>query len=240
MKKLVVLAAWILGGILSVSLVMGVSFLVALRIGRASNQVQVPDVVGKSWDDAVKLAETSDLVIEVAEQRHDEVVPSGHVLQQDPPAGASVRRGRKVRAILSLGGEVIKVPLVVGQASRKAEAEIRQDGLVPGDEAVAPARDAAAGTVVAQVPPPGTPAGPGARVYTLVSSGPEPARWVMPDLTGRTERDVEEWIDACGFRRGAVRRTDTSAEPSGVVVGQLPLSGYPIQARDVVELTVSR
>ncbi len=64
--------------------------------------------------------------------------------------------------------------------------------------------------------------------------------WVMPDLEGRTIRIVEEWIARSGFRKGPVRRIRSSRVPSGTVVGQFPLAGYPIRARDVVELTVAR
>jgi beta-lactam-binding protein with PASTA domain len=61
----------------------------------------------------------------------------------------------------------------------------------------------------------------------------------MPDLTGRTLRDVQEWITLCGFRSRAVRRVPAEGKRSGTVLGQLPLSGYPIARRDVVELTVA-
>jgi beta-lactam-binding protein with PASTA domain len=61
----------------------------------------------------------------------------------------------------------------------------------------------------------------------------------MPDLTGKTLREAQEWITLCGFRRGAVRRVPADGKPSGMIVGQLPLSGYPIARREVVELTVA-
>jgi beta-lactam-binding protein with PASTA domain len=52
-------------------------------------------------------------------------------------------------------------------------------------------------------------------------------------------REAQEWITLCGFRRGAVRRVPADGKPSGMIVGQLPLSGYPIARREVVELTVA-
>jgi beta-lactam-binding protein with PASTA domain len=61
----------------------------------------------------------------------------------------------------------------------------------------------------------------------------------MPDLAGRTLREAQEWITLCGFRSGAVRRVPAEGKRSGTIVGQLPLSGYPIAPRDVVELTVA-
>jgi beta-lactam-binding protein with PASTA domain len=62
----------------------------------------------------------------------------------------------------------------------------------------------------------------------------------MPDLTGLRRSDAEKWITGSGFRRGAVRRVRMGGWPPGTVVGQLPLPGYPVRKRDVVELTIAQ
>jgi serine/threonine-protein kinase len=220
--------------------VAAVSFLAVLKIETRSTQVAVPDLSGTDRREAERLAAARDLVVEVAQERHDALVPSGRILQQDPPAGASVRRGRKIRVVLSLGGEVLKVPDLVGKADRQAVVELRRDGLVAGDDAVVPSRAVAPGTVVAQVPPPESLAIGGMRIHRLVSSGPPPVLWVMPDLIGRPIAKVEAWISTCGFRKGTVRRVEASGRPAGTVVGQLPPEGYPVSSRDAVDLTVAR
>jgi serine/threonine-protein kinase len=162
------------------------------------------------------------------------------VLQQMPPAGFSVRRGRKVKVVLSLGGKVLEVPDLIGHAARAVRIELRQEGFVPGDETRIPHRSALPGTVVAQVPPAHTPAVPNTRVHPLVSDGPAPPKWVMPDLSGLPRDRAESWISLAGFRRGAVRRVRMAGRAPGTVVGQLPLAGYPVVTNEVVELTVAR
>ena len=127
-----------------------------------------------------------------------------------------------------------------GEASREVEFRIRQQGLASGNEARAFVRASAAGTVVGQVPAPGTIAGADTRVHRLVSEGAVPVRWVMPDLTGLPLSRAESWIEMSGFRRGTVRRSSSDGRPSGVVVGQLPLSGHPIAAKGLIELTVAQ
>lgn len=238
-RKAVVTVAWIAGAGVLLGSVALVSFFATLKLELKGTQVVVPDLAGMSRDEAARAAAARDLVIEVVQQRHDVRIPSGRVLQQEPPAGASVRRGRKVRLVESLGGEVLEVPRLVGQADRTMTIEIQREGLVAGDEAIVPSR-AAEGTVLAQEPPAGSPAVPGVRVHRLVSGGPEPPRWVMPDLAGRPLQRVERWIDLAGLRKGAVRRVDAPGRPSGTIVGQLPLAGYPVTSRGVVELTVAR
>jgi beta-lactam-binding protein with PASTA domain len=231
---------WILGVVGLLGVVFGLSFYVSVRSAVLSNEISVPDLVGLDLEAAASEVKEMELRLQVVDQRHDPAVPSGRVLEQMPRPGSSVRRGRKVRLVVSLGGEVLAVPDLVGQTARAVEIELRREGFVPGDEAHISAPGSRAGTVIGQVPPPGTPAVPSSRVHRLVSDGPAPVTWVMPDLIGLTSNDAERWIAGTGFRRGAVRRVSMGGWPSGTVVGQLPLPGYPVRDRDVVELTVAQ
>lgn len=215
-------------------------FWIALQFGSGSDVVAVPDLTGKTEQEAREAATAAGLEIEIAEERNDPAVASGRIAEQEPSAGAEVRRGRRVRLVRSLGGRRLTVPAIVGEPQREVEVRLRQQGLEPGSVARARTREAAPGIVIAQVPPEGTPAIPGMAVHRLVSDGPPPVRWVMPDLTGRSIERVEDWIRWGGFRRGAVRRVAADGRRPGEIVGQLPLAGYPIASRGVVELTVAR
>ena len=220
--------------------VASLSFCVAFRVQRRSNVVTVPDWTGKPKAAAQAEAAELGLVLEATGQRHDPGVAVDGILQQDPPAGAVVRRGRTVRVMVSLGGETIAVPDLVRHPARQAEAEIRRLGLTPGFEARVHDVDVSEGQVIAQAPFPGTVSFSGERVHRLVSEGPRPARWVMPALAGRPLRDVQVWNTLCGFRSGPVRRMPAEGRASGTVLGQRPLPGSAIGFRDVVELTVAR
>lgn len=232
--------AWIVLAAALVLVAGGGAFWVATHLGRREATSVVPELVGLGADEAARAAERAGVVLEVVDERNDPSVPSGAVLAQDPAAGSRVRGGRKVRVVRSLGGARIDVPSLLGAPAREAEFRIRQQGLSPGDESRTFARRAPAGSVLAQVPAPGTIAGSDTRVHRLVSDGPVPARWVMPDLTGLALPRVEAWLETCGLRRGTVRRVPSDAGPAGTVVGQLPPSGHPIAARGIVELTVAQ
>jgi serine/threonine-protein kinase len=218
----------------------GGAFWFATHLGRDGMTCVVPDLAGLGDEDARRAAEGAGVVLEVVDERNDGSVPSGAVLSQDPPAGSQVRRGRKVRIVRSLGGERIEVPELEGEPAREVEIRLQQRGLAAGEEARAFRRLSPPGTVIAQVPAPGTIAGKDTRVHRLVSEGPVPVAWVMPDLTGQPLSRAEAWIEACGFRRGKVRHLPSDGTSAGVVVGQLPLSGHPIAARGVVELAVAQ
>jgi serine/threonine-protein kinase len=229
---------WLVGGGGLVVVTFFVSFFVAMRVEMRSSALAVPDLVGLTLEEARALAKT-ELVLEVVDQRNDPRVASGRILEQMPPEGASVRRGRKVKLVLSLGGRVLSVPDLVGQAARAVTIELAQEGFVPGEEARVHSARMEAGRVLAQVPPAQTSAVPSSRVHRLVSAGPLPVAAVMPDLRGRRREEVEQWIEMAGLRRGAVRHVAAAGRAQGLVVAQAPLSGHPVRVKDVVDLAVA-
>jgi beta-lactam-binding protein with PASTA domain len=214
------------------------AFWMSFKAQRRATEVHVPELRGLSQVEAEARAGRAGVVLEVVEERHDPATSRGQVLGQEPGAGASVRRGRKVRVVLSLGGEVLQVPQLVGEGARTVALRLEQAGFALGDEARFWSRGVPAGTVLAQSPAAGSPGVPGTRVHRLVSGGPPPTRWVMPDLTGLERARVESWITASGFRLAPVRRVAGPGAP-GTVVGQLPLPGHPVGSRAVVQLTVA-
>ena len=213
------------------------TFWFSFNAQRRASEVEVPELRGLTSSEAEARAARSSLVVEVVEERHDPATSRGQVIGQEPSPGSAVRRGRKVRVILSLGGEVLRVPNLVGSGARSVALRLEQEGFALGDEARTWSRGVPAGTILAQVPAPGSPGVPGTRVHRLVSNGPPPTRWVMPDLTGLSRTRAESWIDSSGFRLAPVVYVAGSDAP-GTVVGQLPLPGHPVSSRAVIQLTV--
>lgn len=240
LKRLGWATLWVAGGVALTGAAFLFSFFTAMRVEMRSTEVAVPDLAGLDVEAAKQRAEPLDLVLEVVDQRNDPRVASGRVLEQMPPPGANVRRGRKLKVILSLGGKVLTVPDLEGHAARAVVIELRQEGFLPGEEARVHSYRVASGQVLAQVPAAGATVVPHSRIHRLVSDGPHPATWVMPDLTGKSRSEAERWISLCGFRRGVVRRVPAGGETGrGTVVAQLPQAGYPIRSRDIVELAIA-
>lgn len=217
-----------------------VGFWIALQFGPDVEVVRVPDLANVPVEEAERRAREAGLEFEIVEDRNDPEADPGTVAEQEPAPGAEVARGRRVRVVRSLGSERLVVPDLVGQPAREVEIRLRQLGLEAGVESRAYRRTGAVGSVLAQVPAAGGPASSGTRVHRLVSEGPVPVRWVMPDLAGRRLDAVETWLRWCGLRRGALRRVDAAGRESGTIVGQLPAAGSPVSARGVVELTLAR
>ena len=109
---------WVGAGLALAGIAFVVSFFVAMRVEMSSTEVRVPDLTGMTLEAASHEVAAQELVLQVVDQRNDPAIASGRILQQAPPADVSVRRGRKIKLVMSLGGKVLNVPDLVGQAAR--------------------------------------------------------------------------------------------------------------------------
>ena len=240
LRKQGILALWLVGGSALVFGAFLFSFYMAMKIEMRSTEVAVPDLAGLSFEEASEVTSLLELHLEVADHRHDPSVASGKVLQQEPGPGASVRRGRRVKLVMSLGGRVLEVPDLTGKAARAVSFELQRDGFTPGDQAWAHTREVSTDRVMAQTPLSESPAVPGTRVHRLISKGTRAPVYVMPDLVGLSGTAARRWIRSYGFRVGPVREIRSGNMRPGQVVGQLPPAGYPVRSKQIVELNVAR
>src|SRR5207253_11418869 len=74
---------------------------VGITVSRGPPQVQVPDVVGKTRDDAISTLTAAGLKFDV-HQVHSSKSPDT-VTAQDPPAGTMILKGKRVRINVSSG-----------------------------------------------------------------------------------------------------------------------------------------
>ena len=97
--------------------------------------------------------------------------------------------------------------------------------------------DYAAGTIVAQFPPPTT---AGAQVALLVNRGERGARYVMPDLIGINGERAAELMRTRGFRATVVGDHPYPGVAAGIVLRQQPQAGFQIAPGEPISLEVSR
>jgi len=94
--------------------------------------VDVPDVVGQTYDDAASLLDDLDLVPQRFEEPND-TIEAGLVMSTDPPAGTSVAHGQIIRITVSSGPKKVEVPDVTRLDEAAARAALEGAGLVVGE-----------------------------------------------------------------------------------------------------------
>lgn len=233
---------WSAGKIVVLLAALGATFLVsafvAVRFAVRAREVTVPDLSGRSVNDASTQLDDLGLTLRVDDnQRVDPRVPAGRVLQQDPASGIRVRRQRSIRVWVSAGEATTTVPDLVGQTERTAQMRLQQDGLTLAAVAEIRSHDYATEAVVAQEP---APAVTGDRVALLVNRGESAATYVMPDLIGVDGERAADFLRRRGFRVAMTGTQPYPGVPAGVILRQAPAGGFQIAPGEAIALEVSR
>ena len=229
--KLLVLAAALLGTFV-------VFAAAAMRVALRAREVRVPDLAGRTVQDATSILADQGLTLRVDEiKRAHPKIPEGRITQQDPTPGTVARRQRGVKVWLSLGQQAAVVPELTGQTERTAQMRLQQDGLVLASLAEIRSDEFPPDAIVAQNPPPGT---RGAQVSLLVNRGAEGATYVMPDLIGIEGDRAADFLRGRGFRVAVVGDHPYPGVPAGVVIRQTPAGGFQIAPGEAISLEVSQ
>ncbi len=107
---------------------------IKVTISKGQNIVQVPKFVGLTKDEAMKLANEKELVLDIQEDFDDEIEKGIVILQKLPEAaegtelaeGTEILAGTKIQIKVSLGIEQVVVPNLVGMTEAEAKAKITE------------------------------------------------------------------------------------------------------------------
>lgn len=233
---------WGVGKVLLLAGALAATYLVfaaiAMRVAIRAREIKVPQLTGRHVDEAATLATTLGLTLNIDETRRpDPKIPAGHVLGQEPAAGATARRQRGIRVWVSAGARAVVAPRLIGESERSAQIRLTQESL--SVSSIAEIRDAnyPPGVVVAQDPPPDTKT---SDVRLLINRGEDRVTYVMPDLIGVNGQGAADLLRARGFRVAIVSQQTTQDIPAGIVIRQTPAGGYQVHPGDAISLEVTR
>jgi eukaryotic-like serine/threonine-protein kinase len=212
------------------------NLLVMPRFVRHGEETLVPSLHGVPGGEVEARLRAAGLRPGATTRAYDDDVPMGQAARQAPPPGSRVKRGREVDVVISLGTAALRVPDVERESLVHARFLLGQIGLKDGRRRVVRTSDAAVEDVVAANPSPGTPVRGRSTVDLLVSAGPIPQRYLLPDLRGTTVEDASALLEAAGLQvelRAGARRGDRVRE-------QAPAPGAPVEAGQTVALRAGR
>ncbi len=231
-----------------------VSALTAMRLAIHGREVAIPKLVGLTVAEAERGANSAGLQITIERQFYSPDIPEGRIMTQMPPPGTKVRRGWMVRVAQSLGPQRVAIPDVTGQSERVAEMSIRRRSLDLASIAQVNLPDTTPDQVVSQSPPANASGVAAPKISLLVSNGPEPTAFVMPDLTGQPLGSATLALQDAGLRVGRVTmvsalapaegqsppNTSPAAQPNSasMIVTQSPAAGQKIVVGSTVNFEV--
>jgi serine/threonine-protein kinase len=192
---------------------------IQLIVSRGPPPVAVPDVTGKSPEEATAALQAAGFLVQ-QETPYDETVPAGSVIGTDPKSGTDTPRDSTVNLLVSNGPAPVTVPDVAKQTYDQAAAALTGagftvtradvfDATIPKDQ------------VVGTTPAAGTAAPRGSQVTINLSKGPELV--AVPNLVGRSLDAATAQLQGLGFV------VDTQSYlPGRVVRASDPASGTQV------------
>jgi serine/threonine-protein kinase len=229
--------------------VLGLVFLVAAGISayvtltiiiKSEDTVIVPDLVGKDVVSALEMLTDLQLNTKVYGSEYNQQFPKNHVTFQEPEAGAEIKKDRDVRIIISKGAKSILMPNIVSLSEQQARMIIEENGLTRGRMSRAFDSRVEKNHVIVQVPRAGRMITRGDRVDVLISMGPAPVKYLMPDLIGHHLDRAVLMIENANLTVGNLRSRFDRQKSHNSVISQEPPAGFGVNSQDPVDLVINR
>jgi beta-lactam-binding protein with PASTA domain len=214
--------------------------LVVVKIVVTREGVVVPDLVGKDVVAALEVANKYGLGLKITDRMFNTSAPTNYIISQEPKPGGWLKPEGIIRVVVSKGLGEAAVPVVQGLPWRDAKATLERYGLRLGELLRIHTERVAREAVIAQSPPGEAKIMKGGPVTLLVSDGPWPVSYVMPDLRGQPQYVANDVTAAIGLRVEKVSYAERPEARAGSVVDQRPTPGQKVTAGEGVQLVLAK
>ena len=203
-----------------------------------SEMVKVPDVTGKTYEEAQKELNKYDLGIHKSTAPSD-TVEKGKIISQDPADGKKVKKHTTVNVVISSGEEAktTTIPNVVGMSEADAEKALQDKNLVVKKGDPVYSDNVEQGEVVSVSPSEGAEVKEGTTVTLVISKGNQPA--TVPKLTGKSKSDAEAALSQAGLSGNATEDYSDTVE-EGVIISQDTDAGKEVSKGTTIGYVVSK
>lgn len=217
-----------------------ISAIFSFQFTLKGEMVTLPDLIGKTLDEAKTELEKNKLHLVQSGVRLDQRFDRGKIIFQDPPVSSKVKIHTEVRVVLSAGKEKVTVPRLLGKNVQTISPILKEAGLREGKISHVHTPKYAAGKIIGQYPLPEEEVGRDTSVSLLVSEGQHEIRYLMPDLIGRKAASSIIQLEGLDFNVSDIRYRYYRGLESGIIINQSPAPGSKIQKRNRITLEVSK
>lgn len=183
---------------------------IKINVSKGTEQITVPDLKGKSADDAQKALSEAGLNGQQGDTVFSDDVPEGMVASQETSAGSTANKGDTVVFHLSKGSEKVTIPNVVGMTQSQATSKLESAGFAVSTTTETN-KDVEKGNVSKQSKT-GT-AAKGTTITITISSGPGEA----PSVVDMSESKAKEAIEKAGYKYDVQYKSDSSVAKGNVI-----------------------
>ncbi|MEU5258613.1 Stk1 family PASTA domain-containing Ser/Thr kinase [Amycolatopsis sp. NPDC021455] len=214
---------------------------ITLYVGVAPGKANVPDLKGKTQDQAQKALTEAKLTLDqnVDQVEVDDPNQAGLVQSQTPSASSEVDEGTSVRITIGKSKQLKSVTDFTGKPYSQAKSTLEGQGF--RTKKVEAASDTVAKDLVITQNPNGGQLAVGELITLTVSTGPENQNQIqMPILVGMTFDDAQAKLQSMGWTGTLRPQADrNSKQPEGTVTKQSVPPGTPITKDQAITVSVS-
>ena len=202
-------------------------------------EVELPEVVGMSREEAKKTVEDLKLIFEVSSEEFNKEVPEGYVISQDPTyiADYNVKEGSTVKVVISKGQEKTTVPKVVGMTRQEAVDALEEANL-KAEIVEETSRTVEEGYVISQEVEAESEVYAGDTIKIHVSTGTGIKQVTVQNVVGQTEANAKSTLEGQGLKVTVNYVEATSND--GKVTAQSVAGGTTVDEGTTVTLTVNK
>ena len=203
----------------------------------SSENITVPNVVGKPVEVAETTLKKLDLKVSVDEIASDDV-PAGQVISQTPAAGTNVKARRIIHLTVSKGGSAMLIPDLKGLTLEQAKERLDKMGLTLGAVENGNDPDKPSDVIISQSPESGAKATKGTRVNIVINMK---QKVHVPNVVGMTLADARNTLLSMKLSVGTINASDgTSTDDSNAIIISQDPAGGESTSSNVVNLTVGK
>jgi beta-lactam-binding protein with PASTA domain len=216
------------------------SAIISYQITLKGEMVSIPDLSGKTVEDAREILSIKKLALITSGMELHERIEKGRIIHQDPLPGSRIKINKKVKVILSAGREIVVMPRFIGRSLQAVSQQLPEMGLSKGKISHVHTPSYAAGKIIAQSPAPDAEVARGSRISFLVSQGDREKKYLMPDLIGKRATEAIRKLKEMEFVVGHIRYSYYPGLDAGIIINQYPGPGSRIQRRNLITMEVSK
>ena len=203
-------------------------------------EVAIPDLVGKTVDEAKQLVQDSKLIYVESSSEYNTTVEAGKIISQDPQyvENRNVKENTEIKVVVSLGTEKTTVPKFIGLTKEEAQNEAKNNKL--NLEIVEEtSKTVEAGIIISQETEEGTEVNAGDTIKVYVSIGTGIKQVVVTSVYDKDEATAKKILEDAGLVVEVEYEEDTT-KTNGNVLKQSIQSGETVDEGTTITITVNK
>lgn len=206
----------------------------------APKEVQIPDLTGKTPEEAESILSKNGILIEYADEEYSKEVEAGKIISQEPPykSNYNIKEGSTIKVVVSKGAELTTMPKVIGMKKDEAIAELKAYNL-KAEIVEEISKEVQEGYIIKQDVDPNETIDAGETVKIYVSIGTGLAQKIVPSVVGKQLEAAQKTLTDLNLKVEVEYGEDTT-KPNGQVLSQNVVSGTVVDEESTIVLTVNQ